>query len=936
MTFSVIYRHLQLFVACSLFLSMPLSAQVNLSDFVTFSLMELSDGDYVEEAIISTTNRRIFVKVKRSVGITSLTPVFTLTAGSHAARLFGENTDQTSGVHSHDFTSSPLKYQITDDRASWDTWSVWVQKALFRSTTSGLPQEPFQKLEWARVATGTDHFLGFAGASRNSLDDRDETVLYQYTSSGFTEYDDLQNVSNVDHRAPLAFGDYDNDGLMDLFYGGRGSGLGRTSFLYRNTATSDKFDPVEISSTIPGYQSGESKWGDVDNDADLDLVILAQTGPANLDGRHFIVYFNDGDGTFTAGPEIMGHASTTGALDLGDYDGDGDLDILKVGHTDDPNSVPAENAQVFGNDGTGTFTLDGTASTHTRTITEGKCAWVDYDNDGDLDISYVGKTGRSSRGEDDGLVSIYTNGGSSDFTPVDTSHVEGGDRSSSLDWGDFDGDGDSDLIVMGCSETSVGGNVVCVSFMNLYENSNGVLTTSSEPIFRDMDEGDLEWGDFDGDNDLDFIVSGSINTGTYAGTARHSTVVYENLSESGEKNTPPTVPTNLSVTSPSSGKVTLAWDAASDGGETPSVALSYDIFLGATTGQYDLTPGVADPATGRRNIAHRGMIQGTTKTLNLPNGTYYWSVQAVDSAFSGSPLATQGSFTLPLGSGSPSPALALTPSSPSIVTGAADRKVGDLTVSNPAQGVSYTFSLTNDATGKFKIAGTSSNEVHTAVAIDDTTGSPFTIEVTATPSGGGANLVEEFMITVTSAASSTDPTVVLTGTSVDTGAADRKVGDLTVSNPAQGVSYTFSLTNDAAGKFKIAGTSSKEVHTAVAIDDTTRSPFTIEVTATPSGGGANLVEEFMITVTDGMVLETGLTLQNVRLYPNPATSDIHLDLPKGDQYSIVLLSLTHQVVAKGEGGGGVVKVDVSGLASGVYILKVGDSRGEVRFLRVIL
>jgi hypothetical protein len=57
---------------------------------------------------------------------------------------------------------------------------------------------------------------------------------------------------------------------------------------------------------------------------------------------------------------------------------------------------------------------------------------------------------------------------------------------------------------------------------------------------------------------------------------------------------------------------------------------------------------MAESNTGLRRLPAMGNAQhGISATLTLPAGTYYWSVQAIDTAFAGGAFATEGNFTIP-------------------------------------------------------------------------------------------------------------------------------------------------------------------------------------------------------------------------------------------------------------------------------------------------
>jgi hypothetical protein len=92
-------------------------------------------------------------------------------------------------------------------------------------------------------------------------------------------------------------------------------------------------------------------------------------------------------------------------------------------------------------------------------------------------------------------------------------------------------------------------------------------------------------------------------------------------------------------------QVQLRWAAPIDD-HTPAAALSYSVRVGTTPGGSDI---VSPPAlgTGRRQIPAPGFSVTTTARLALKPGTYYWSVQAVDSGLTGSAFASEATFVVP-------------------------------------------------------------------------------------------------------------------------------------------------------------------------------------------------------------------------------------------------------------------------------------------------
>ncbi len=121
-----------------------------------------------------------------------------------------------------------------------------------------------------------------------------------------------------------SWGDYDNDGSLDLFVANT---LSQNNVLYHNSGPPlYSFTPV-VSSIVSndGGSSVGSAWGDYDNDGDLDLFV------ANDGGNNYL-YQNDGPPNYTFTKITLGDAVNDGGNSFGavwgDYDRDGFLDLF--------------------------------------------------------------------------------------------------------------------------------------------------------------------------------------------------------------------------------------------------------------------------------------------------------------------------------------------------------------------------------------------------------------------------------------------------------------------------------------------------------------------------------------------------------------------------------------------------------------------------------
>lgn len=130
--------------------------------------------------------------------------------------------------------------------------------------------------------------------------------------------------------------DYDNDGDVDLFIakcnGGGAEASARFNELHRNNGDGTFTDVSSAAGIYDPIQTWSSAWGDYDNDGDLDIYVGASTF---VDGSHKLM-LNNNDGTFTdstAGTGIDSFNSTSIEHVTHDFDNDGYLDIFTSNKT---------------------------------------------------------------------------------------------------------------------------------------------------------------------------------------------------------------------------------------------------------------------------------------------------------------------------------------------------------------------------------------------------------------------------------------------------------------------------------------------------------------------------------------------------------------------------------------------------------------------------
>lgn len=480
---------------------------------------------------------------------------------------------------------------------------------------------------------------------------------------------DLPGVSD----GSVAWGDFDNDGDLDILLTGQDTDLIAIARVYRNNGNG-RF--TDLNADLLGVRSSSVAWGDFNNDGHLDILLAGDPSVPNLLYRA-LVYRNNSDGTFTnINAEVLGVAR--GSAAWGDFDNDGNLDILLTGDSDRLSGpLPVPISRVYRNNGNDTFTeliadLPG--------VHDSSAAWGDFNNDGHLDILLTGRTASG-----DGTSLVCRNNGNSTFTRFNFSSFDFtgflfGVGEGSAAWGDSDNDGHLDILVTGYSPPRGpiarvyrnNGNSIFADFADFadlkaslpgvtnssavwgdYDNDGhlDILLTGYAPgfgtiarvyrnngnsTFTDLNAGlpgvsggSAAWGDYDNDGDLDILLTGLADFGPIARVYRNNTP---------QANTPPHAPTGLTVAL-NQGTATLSWNAATDG-QTPSPGLTYNVRVGTTPGASDVMGPMAS-AGGVRRLPQMGNAQQRlTALLRYNDNTpYYWSVQAVDGAFAGSAFA---------------------------------------------------------------------------------------------------------------------------------------------------------------------------------------------------------------------------------------------------------------------------------------------------------
>lgn len=475
------------------------------------------------------------------------------------------------------------------------------------------------------------------------------------------------------------YGDYDNDGDLDLFFCSGGDVK-----LYRNDGNLT-YTSVELSDDLVPLFGCAAVWVDYDKDGDLDIVMTGSMTESDSDAATYVFqnsgapdytfeedmlnfiegvwpenkentlhtialldYDHDGwmdmiingratglwddvharmvalyrnnKGIFevAVGAEVF-HQMNGSSVFVGDANNDTYMDVLVSGYYDNAlgEGVGSGVSELYINDTKGSFTLaTGIEFTGHQ---QGSTLFADLNNDGNQDIIEVGRdvaNGWASFGN------IMLGDGTGKFELVEFPDIAGG-AASTIAVGDLNNDGYLDFAHSGWPTQSI-----------CYGRGDG--TFLEVPMTNDLDRvrargGYTNFVDLDGDNTLDFYHYGYRDGGN--GDILHDAwpnfMVLNKLGEGIAANQAPSAPANFNVEETENGYL-LTWDAAKDD-ITPAAAMRYNVFMKSAEGTFFLAQ--ADRTTGKLSVGGAAiptLLTGTSYEFKVEKGDYAFGVQAVD------------------------------------------------------------------------------------------------------------------------------------------------------------------------------------------------------------------------------------------------------------------------------------------------------------------
>jgi len=241
--------------------------------------------------------------------------------------------------------------------------------------------------------------------------------------------------------------------------------------------------------------SRSANFIDVNGDGWDDIFIT--NGP--FEGQNNMLYINNTNGTFTtvSGVDIVGDNDRSDGASFADVDNDGDNDAFVV--TFGANGQGKKN-YFYRNNGDGSFTYEPNIAMGIPLTYSEMATWVDINDDQFLDLYFTNSVGS--------LTNLYfENQGDGSFQSVTNLTITNEAKPSrSIDWIDYDGDGDCDLFVTNESNQN----------NTLYRNDgpdNFTQITNLNIVTDNKNSAGSSWGDIDNDGDFDLFVANYANAG---------------------------------------------------------------------------------------------------------------------------------------------------------------------------------------------------------------------------------------------------------------------------------------------------------------------------------------------------------------------------------------------------------------------------------------
>ena len=486
------------------------------------------------------------------------------------------------------------------------------------NSTQSLPGYSFGVSRWSDI--NDDELLDiaisgnlFSGSSLTQIFMNEDGLLEPSIHSG--------SIKNT-YGGHISFADYTNDGKLDIslsgFHTSDWNDTYPATFFYKLTDNGYAWDEQPgLQYYAAGYQAGylggynNHDWGDYDNDGDLDLVI----GGGSYYGEIILRVYNNHDGVLSLDTTqvnlVPGYPIQAKWSDI---NSDGYIDLF---------TSSGQFIQSYLNDGNGLM-LQSEGHFIQLGIAAGAVSIADFNSDGYDDFVLAGQ-----RPDNGSLIThIYKNNNGEGFIL----HQEmPGASYGGLDWGDYDNDGDLDLIGSGTSLLINSTDTLSFPISNIYQqNSSGNFVADTSLYLLDsVGFSSIQWGDYDNDGDLDLLMNGELDNKDLITKVYENLEAINNANVGPSR--PVMLLDSVNVdTVRLSWNNSVDLENSLGAGKTPALGIRYQLQLGGDQ-NYNLYANTHSIISGKYGTGRMGTLANTSRLVqSIPEGRYQWRVRAVD------------------------------------------------------------------------------------------------------------------------------------------------------------------------------------------------------------------------------------------------------------------------------------------------------------------
>ncbi|NOZ62759.1 MAG: CHAT domain-containing protein [Calditrichaeota bacterium] len=278
------------------------------------------------------------------------------------------------------------------------------------------------------------HWIDFDGDGDLDLflDTKNEKCQI-FLNMNFKRFINITDSFELVLKGKLVWADFNNDNFLDFYEircdanpEQKNSPANR---LFKKLKNGKFVEIAAIANVAEEYDSESAQWININNDSQPDLFVI------NINKQPDFLYLNNGNETFTNIFDSSGIMDSEGRANWADFNNDGWIDVL----ISEKNKIA-----IYKNLGDNTFlNITSTAGLKSCPGSYGYCDWIDFNNDGFLDLHWQ----INISGNDTTMTMIYMNNGNETFTSLseELGFAKVAIRNYNSAWGDYDNDGDLDL-----------------------------------------------------------------------------------------------------------------------------------------------------------------------------------------------------------------------------------------------------------------------------------------------------------------------------------------------------------------------------------------------------------------------------------------------------------------------------------------------------------